>query len=76
VDLDRRSTASRVPDDVARMRSSTASGDEAVEVARLPGGGAALRRANDPDCEPHVCTAAEWEAFVGGVHAGEFDLPE
>ncbi|MHA6620643.1 DUF397 domain-containing protein [Pseudonocardia sp. DLS-67] len=68
--------STRVPADVVWMRSSTSSGDDAVEIARLPGGGAALRRAGDPDCEPHVYTAAEWDAFVKGVDAGEFDLPE
>ncbi|HLU59081.1 MAG TPA: DUF397 domain-containing protein [Pseudonocardia sp.] len=67
---------SRVPEGVVWMRSSTSTGDDAVEIARLPDGGAALRRAGDPDCEPHVYTAAEWEAFVKGVDAGEFDLPE
>ena len=55
---------SRVPEDVVWMRSSTSSGDDAVEIARLPDG------------EPHVYTAAEWDAFVKGVDAGEFDLPE
>ena len=66
---------SRVPEDVVWMRSSLSSDDDAVEVGRLPDGGAALRRAADPTCEPHVYTAAEWEAFVKGVDAGEFDLP-
>jgi hypothetical protein len=65
-----------VPEDVVWRRSSSAgAGDDAVEVARLPDGGVALRPASDPGCEPHVYTAAEWEAFVKGVGAGEFDLP-
>jgi len=67
---------SRVPADVVWMRSSTSTAEDAVEIARLPDGGAALRRAGDPDSEAHVYTAAEWEAFVKGVNAGEFDLPE
>ncbi|MBC8091279.1 MAG: DUF397 domain-containing protein, partial [Pseudonocardia sp.] len=29
----------------------------------------------DPAADPHVYTAAEWDAFVKGVHAGEFDGP-
>jgi hypothetical protein len=67
---------SRVPEDVVWMRSSLSNDDDAVEVARLPDGGVALRPAADPTREPHVYTAAEWEAFVKGVDAGEFDLPE
>jgi hypothetical protein len=67
---------SRVPEDVVWMRSSLSNDGDAVEVAWLPDGGAALRPAADPTCEPHVYTAAEWEAFVKGVDAGEFDLPE
>lgn len=66
---------SRVPDDVVWMRASGSPADDAVEVALLPGGGVALRSSADPTAEPHVYTAAEWEAFVKGVHAGEFDFP-
>jgi hypothetical protein len=66
---------SRVPEDVVWVRSSTSTGEDAVEVAMLPDGGVALRPAADPTCEPHVYTAAEWDAFVKGVEAGEFDLP-
>ncbi|MGI9000895.1 MAG: DUF397 domain-containing protein [Pseudonocardia sp.] len=69
----------RVPDDV-EWRSSSYSGDEGdtggcVEVAMLPDGGVALRDSNDRDGQIHVYTAAEWIAFVKGVHAGEFDRP-
>jgi hypothetical protein len=66
----------RVPADVVWMRSSTSDGDDAVEIARLPDGGVALRRADDEGSDPHVYTAVEWDAFVKGVDAGEFDLPE
>jgi hypothetical protein len=69
------SPAPRVPADAVWVRSSASTPDDAVEVARLPDGGAALRPAGDPTAEPHVYTAAEWEAFVKGVEAGEFDLP-
>lgn len=61
----------RVPDGVTWRRAGDS--PDAIEVARLPDGGAALRPANDPAAEPHVYTAAEWTAFVRGVHAGEFD---
>lgn len=66
----------RVPDDVVWLRASGSPADDAVEVARLPGGGVAMRSAADPTAEPHVYTAAEWAAFVKGVEAGEFDFPE
>ncbi len=62
---------SRVPDGVQWRRAGD--GPDAVEVARLPDGGAALRPSGDPSAQPHVFTAAEWEAFVLGVRAGEFD---
>lgn len=63
---------SRVPDGVEWRRTGDA--PDAIEVARLPDGGAAIRPSNDPTAEPHVYTKAEWDAFVKGVHAGEFDI--
>jgi uncharacterized protein DUF397 len=62
----------RVPAGVEWRRVGEA--PDAIEVARLPDGGAAIRPADDPSVEPHVYTAAEWDAFVKGVHAGEFDI--
>ena len=64
-----------VPDDVVWRRAPGPDPDDAIEVARLPCGGAALRPSNDPTAEPHVYTAAEWDAFVKGVHNDEFDGP-
>jgi hypothetical protein len=64
----------RVPDGVVWQRTGDA--PDAIEVARLPDGGAAIRPADDPAAEPHVYTAAEWDAFVKGVHAGEFDVAQ
>ena len=46
-----------------------------VEVAFLPAGWVAVRDTKDPSLRPHVYTAAEWDAFVAGVRAGEFDRP-
>jgi hypothetical protein len=66
---------SRVPDGVEWRRAPGSSPEDAIEVARLPDGGAALRPVGDPTAEPHVYTAAEWDAFVKGVHNGEFDGP-
>lgn len=34
-----------------------------------------VRNSRDPHRDPLVFTPAEWEAFVKGVKAGEFDLP-
>lgn len=46
-----------------------------VEVAFLPDGGVATRDTKDRTVAPHRYTAAEWDAFVAGVRAGEFDRP-
>jgi hypothetical protein len=58
-------------------RTSSFSGGSGspVEVALLPDGGVAIRDADNHEHPVHVYTAAEWEAFVKGVHAGEFDAP-
>lgn len=55
-----------------RSRYSTDPGD-CLEYAVLPGGGAALRHSRQPGIVLEY-THAEWEAFVGGVHDGEFEL--
>lgn len=71
--------SSRVPADVQWRTSSfaadSAESDGCVEVALLPDGGVALRDSKDRDGQVHVYTAAEWDAFVKGVHAGEFTRP-
>lgn len=54
---------------------SGSSGATCVEVAFLPEGGVALRDSKDRTLPAHVYTAAEWDAFVAGVRAGEFDRP-
>ncbi len=62
----------------ATWRKSTFSGDNGggcVEVAFLPDGGVAVRDTKDRALAPHRYTAAEWDAFVAGVRAGEFDRP-
>lgn len=50
-------------------------GTDCVEVAFLPDGGVAIRDTKDRSVAPHRYTAAEWDAFVAGVRAGEFDRP-
>jgi Domain of unknown function (DUF397) len=49
-------------------------GGNHVEISRLGDGGMAVRDAKDPDGPILFFTPAEWDAFVGGVKDGEFDL--
>jgi hypothetical protein len=51
---------------------SFANGD-CVEVASLPDGRVGVRDSKDAAGPVLRFTAAEWRAFVGGVHGGEFD---
>ncbi|MEV4283654.1 DUF397 domain-containing protein [Actinoplanes xinjiangensis] len=59
----------------ARWRTSTRSGanGNCVEVA-ITDEGVAVRDTKDRSKPAHVFTLAEWDAFVGGVKDGEFDL--
>jgi hypothetical protein len=57
-----------------RYRKSSFSGlNGCVEVALLRTGEIAVRDSKDTSLEPRVFTAFEWDAFVAGVKAGEFD---
>jgi hypothetical protein len=47
-----------------------------VEVAHLQDGGVLVRDSKDPDGGVLSYTPPEWDAFVKGVQAGEFDRPE
>lgn len=49
------------------------SGPVCVEVAALPGGGAAIRDSKDPDGPRLNFTGSEMRAFVEGAKAGQFD---
>jgi hypothetical protein len=62
----------------ARWFKSSFSGDGnngagCVEVAFLAGGAVAVRDSKDRALAPHAYPAAEWDAFLAGVRAGEFD---
>jgi hypothetical protein len=62
--------------DSALWKKSTrsgGSGGNCVEVAELPDGGWAVRDSKDPAGPILFITAAERDAFVAGVKAGEFD---
>jgi len=54
---------------------SSYSGDDSacVEVAKLDGGGRAVRDTKNRDGGALTFTEAEWSAFISGVRAGEFD---
>lgn len=56
-----------------RKSSLSFSNGNCVEAARLPDGGTALRDSKDPDGPVLAFTPAEWDAFLGGARAGEFD---
>lgn len=56
-----------------RSSLSNAVGGACVEVAKLPGGGRAVRDSKDPDGPKLTFTADEWKAFGEGFRAGEFD---
>ncbi|GAA2126133.1 DUF397 domain-containing protein [Streptomyces synnematoformans] len=66
--------ASSIPD--VRWTRSARSGVEGncVEVALLPGGGAAFRNSRDPKGPALVYTRDEVIAFLGGAKGGEFDF--
>jgi len=58
-------------------RTSSRSGGNGacVEVAFLPDGDVAVRDSKDRTKAPHIYTSTEWQAFIAGVKAGEFDQP-
>ncbi|GII77948.1 hypothetical protein Sru01_29300 [Sphaerisporangium rufum] len=70
------------PEEIASVpvwHVSTASangGGECVEAGPLGDGSGrvAVRHSRRPDAEVIVYTRGEWEAFLAGVRAGEFDF--
>jgi hypothetical protein len=46
-----------------------------VEVATLPDGMIGIRDSKNPDGPVLRFTSGEWNAFLGGALAGEFDQP-
>ncbi|MDY7084734.1 DUF397 domain-containing protein [Paractinoplanes brasiliensis] len=55
-----------------KSRRSNPSGN-CVECAVLPNGEVAMRNSRDPEGPALIYTRAEIEAFLGGVHDGDFD---
>jgi len=59
----------------AWITSRACNNSACVQVAHLPGGMVALRDSKDTAKPAHVFDSQEWDAFIAGVKAGEFDLP-
>ena len=57
-------------------KSSFSESGGCVEVRMLPDGTVGLRDSKDTSKAPHVFSTTEWNAFLAGVRAGEFDLPD
>ncbi len=56
-------------------KSSFSDVNGCVEVCLLTTGGIGVRDSKDTSRPAHVFTPKEWNAFLLGVRAGEFDLP-
>ncbi|GAA3444755.1 DUF397 domain-containing protein [Planomonospora venezuelensis] len=52
---------------------SSSNGGDCVEVAQLSGGRRGVRDSKNPNGPKLVFTPSEWDAFLNGVKAGEFD---
>ncbi|MGI5485247.1 DUF397 domain-containing protein [Microtetraspora malaysiensis] len=57
-----------------RKSIRSAGNGNCVEVATLPEGHVGVRDSKDQDGPVLVFTPGEWDAFIGGVKDGEFDL--
>jgi len=55
-----------------RKPSTCPTGSGCVEIAALPGGGAAIRDGKDPQGTELRFDATEWAAFITAIKAGEF----
>ncbi|BDT86003.1 DUF397 domain-containing protein [Nocardia cyriacigeorgica] len=53
----------------------SASKDNCVEVAHLDGGAVGVRDSKNPAAAALVFSPSEWDAFLSGARAGEFNRP-
>ena len=63
------------PDSAVWWKSSASNSAGCVEIAR-EGSLTLVRDSKDPSGPRLTFTPREWDAFLTGVRAGEFDLPE
>lgn len=63
----------RRTDLVWRKSSFSGTGDNCVEVAKMPDGGRTVRDSKNPDGPQLYFTPEEWNAFRAGMLDGEFD---
>lgn len=49
--------------------------DNCVDVRFIGGGNVEVRSSRDPQGPTRLFDAGEWDAFIDGAKAGEFDLP-
>jgi hypothetical protein len=62
--------------DITWIKSSPSySNSNCVEVASLPDGGIGVRDSKNPDGAILRFTPVQWERFLTGAKAGEFDQP-
>lgn len=59
-----------------RKSSRSSGGGNCVEVAFAPNGTVGVRDSKNPTGAVLMFTAAEWDAFTGGVRDGEFQLDD
>ncbi|GAA3443569.1 DUF397 domain-containing protein [Planomonospora venezuelensis] len=59
---------------VWRKSARSAANGNCVEIAHLPGGRVGVRDSKNRQGPVLVFTPGEWDAFVGGVKDGEFDV--
>lgn len=68
-----RAAITKASDQFRKSSFSGPNGDNCVSVADLPNGWRGVRDTKQGGSPVQVYSPAEWDAFVAGVKAGEFD---